>query len=116
MPPKKLGTTTVTTTKTVQKGVKGVDPRVQMNRAWENVANMMLGAAGAAVWTVKSIGSIEVAKFVPGLGFAKSAATRTLASGIVSPSASVLIPLGTSLAPKSLSANPRDASRSSSPK
>ncbi len=66
MPPKKLGTTTVTTTKTVQKGVKGVDPRVQMNRAWENVANMMLGTAGAAVWTVKSIGYIEVAKFVPG--------------------------------------------------
>ena len=26
--------TTVTTTKTVQKGIEGVDPRVQMNRAW----------------------------------------------------------------------------------
>ncbi len=47
------------------KGVKGVDPRVQMNRAWENVPNMTLGAAVAAVWTVKSIEYIEVAKFVP---------------------------------------------------
>ncbi len=66
MPLKKLGTTTVTTTKTVQKGIEGVDPRVQMNRAWENVANMTLGAAVAAVWIVKSIEYIEVAKFVPG--------------------------------------------------
>src|SRR5713226_4484295 len=65
MPPKKLGTTTVTTTKTVQKGVKGADPCVQMNRAWKNVPNMTLGAAVAAVWTVKSIEYIAVAKFVP---------------------------------------------------
>jgi len=31
------------------KGVEDVDPRVQMTRAWENVANMTLGAAVAAV-------------------------------------------------------------------
>lgn len=49
-----------------KKRAEGVDPRPAMNRAWEQVATMTVGAAVAAVWTVKGIESIEVTKQVPG--------------------------------------------------
>lgn len=46
---------------------EGVDPRPAMNRAWEQVATMTPAAAVAAVWTVKGIESIDIAKLVPGM-------------------------------------------------